>query len=202
MTFATCRFLRMLFILVAAPALTAVLGGCAGKTEGVETQAVYQAPGGVAVVDTFTTAATIKAIDTKTRKVTLETPDGKSSTYKAAKGVDLSQFQVGQALAVRLSEETALEIRAAGTPAQDGGAVALATAGDGQGGVTFEGETVETSAKISLINPKARKVTLQFPDGTTKTLKVHKDVDLSGIDVGQTVIVKYAVSMLVAVANS
>lgn len=202
MTFATCRFLRMLFMLTTVPALIAVLDGCAGTTEGVETQAVYQAPGAVAVVDTFTTVGMIKAIDTRTRKVTLETPDGKSSTYKAARGVDLSQFQVGESLAVRISEETALEIRSAGAPVPGRVATLLATGGDEQGGAAFEGDAYETSATITLINPKARKVTFQFPDGSTRTLKVHKDVDLSSLDVGQTVVVKYAVSMLVAVANS
>jgi Cu/Ag efflux protein CusF len=202
MTFATCRFLRMLCLVVTVPTLLAVLNGCAGKTEGVEAQAVYQSPGGVAVVDTFTTVGTIKAIDTRTRKVTLETPDGNSRTYKAAKNVDLSQFQVGQSLAVRISEETALEIRSGGTPVPGGAATLLATTGDEQGGAAFQGEAYETSAKITLINPRARKVTFQFPDGTTRTLKVHKDVDLSSLDVGQTVVVKYAVSMLVAVANS
>lgn len=200
MTFATCRSLPMLFTLTMVP-LAAVLDGCAGTT-GVESQAVYEAPGQVAVVDTFTTVGTIKAIDTRHRKVTLETPDGKSSTYKATRDVDLSQFQVGQSLALRISEETALEIRSSGTPTPGGVATLLATASDDQGGAAFQGEAYETSAKITLINPIAHKVTFQFPDGSTRTLKVHKDVDLSSLDVGQSVVVKYAVSMLVAVANS
>jgi hypothetical protein len=198
----TCQLLRTLVLLMAAPALLAMLEGCAGKTEGVEQQSVVQTSDGVALVDTFTTVATVTAIDAKSRKVTLTTPDGKSSTLKAAQNVDLSQFKVGESIGVQISEETALEIRNGGTPAPGAASTVLGVAGGAGGGAVFNGEAVEVGAKVTVINPKARKVTFQLADGSTKTLKVHKDVDLSGLSIGQTVIVKYAVSVLVAVANS
>ncbi|MFO1392695.1 MAG: hypothetical protein U1F09_02870 [Steroidobacteraceae bacterium] len=162
---------------------------------------MYQTQGGVAVVDTFTTVATVTAVDAARRRVTLTTPDGKSDTFKAAKGVDLAGFQVGAQMGVQLTDAVALQIRSDGTPASDTTAVMLAsTAGDGDG-AQFEGEAVEVAAKVTAIDPQTRKVTFQLADGTTKTIKAHKKVDLSGLAVGDTVIVQYAESMVVAVAN-
>lgn len=185
------------------PLTLTALAGCASTadTEGVEQEQVYQTQGGVAVVDTFTTVATVTAVDAAKRRVTLTTPDGRSDTFKAAKGVDLAGFQVGAQMGVQLTDAVALQIRSDGTPASDTTAVMLAsTAGDGAS-AQFEGEAIEVAAKVTAIDPKTRKVTFQLADGTTKTIKAHKKVDLSGLAVGDTVIVQYAESMVVAVAN-
>lgn len=188
----------------AGVALTALLASlvaaCAGP-EAVEQDQVYQTPDGVAVVDTLTMVATITAIDGASRKVTLTSPDGKSGTFKAAKGVDLSAFAVGQQIAVQLTEAIALEIRRNGTPASDTAAVQLAAATDGQAGAIFEGEAIEVAARIVAIDAQTRQVTLQYADGTTKTIKAHKKVDLSGFAVGDTVTVEFADSMVIAIAN-
>ena len=182
------------------PPTLGTIAGCAG-TEGVEQEQVYQTADGVAVVDTFTTVATVTAIDAAHRKVTMTTPDGKSSIFKAAKGVDLSSFKVGEQIGVQLTDEVALEVRNDGTPASDGATVMLAAATNGQSGAVFEGEAVEVAAKVVAVDTQSRKVTFQFADGTTKTIKAHKKVDLSGLVVGDTVIVQYAEAMVVAVSN-
>ena len=179
----------------------ATLAGCS-TTEGVAQEAVYQTPNGVAIVDTFTTVATVTAIDVATRKVTMTTPDGKSSSYKATAGVDLSRFRVGEQIGVEVMDETALSIKRDGAPARDAVATSFAAAAGADGGATFEGEAVEVSAKIIAIDTKARTVTLQLANGTTKTLKAHGSVDLSQANVGTTVVVKYAVAVVVAVASA
>jgi len=172
------------------------LGGCSG-IDAQETEQVLPLPDGVEVVDTITTVATVSAIDANKRKVTLTTPDGRSSTVKAGKDVDLGALSVGQQLGVQISEATALEIRDDGTPASDAVAVSLAAASDGQTGAVFEGAAVESSARVTAIDAQSRKVSFEFADGTTQSLKVAKD-DLSGLAVGDTVIVQYAESVLLA----
>jgi hypothetical protein len=186
-----------------APLALSTLTGCASTadTQGVEQEQVYQTPGGVAVVDTFTTVATVTAIDAAQRKVTLTTPDGKSDTFKAAKGVDLAGFQPGAQIGVQLTDAIALQVRKDGTPASDTVAVMLASASGDGASAQFEGEAMEVAAKVTAIDPQTRKVTFQLADGSTKTIKAHKKVDLSGLAVGDTVIVQYAESMIVAVAN-
>jgi hypothetical protein len=197
MKFPSHRFV----IAIAIVAMLATLGGCS-STEGVAQEAVYQTPSGVAIVATYTTVATVTAIDAATRKVTMTTLDGKSSTYKAAKGIDLSQFHAGEQIGVEVMDETVLSIKTSGTPARDGVATSLATAANALGSAVFEGEAVEVSAKVIAVDAKTHTVTLQLADGKTKTMKAHGSVDLSGLAVGSTVVVKYAVAVVVAVANA
>jgi hypothetical protein len=200
MKHATHRPIFTLVLLAAVPSGIAVLGGCA-STSGVEEQQVYQLPDGVAAVDTFTTVATVTAIDAAKRKVTLTTPDGRSGKFKASKDVNLGSLKIGEQIGVRVTEETAIEIRDDGTPASDTVAVGLAAVTDGQAGAVLEGEAIESSAKIVAIDPASRKLTLQFADGTTKTIKAGKKSGLNDLSVGETVIVRYALSVLVATSG-
>ncbi len=182
--------------------LAALASGCSTATPGIGEEAVFQTADGVAIVDTFTAVATITAVNATSRKVTLTDADGKSSSYKAASGVDVSQFRVGEQVAVRVMDETLLEIKRGVAPASDSIATSFAAAADEDGDTaTFEGETVEVSAKISAVDTKSRTVTLQLADGTTKTIKAQGNVDLNQAAVGTTVVVKYAVAVLVATAN-
>ena len=190
---------------VAAATLVSVvmlaLSGCASGPDAVEQDQVYQTSDGIAVVDTVTMVATVTAVDTATRKVTLASADGKSGTFKAAKGVDVSAFVVGEQIAVQMTDAVAIEIRDDGTPAGDAATVQLAAAVGNQAGAVFEGEAIEMAARVVAIDAQARKVTFQFGDGSTKTLKADKKTDLSGLAVGDTVVVEFADAMVIAAAN-
>jgi len=182
------------------PAAIFTMAGCA-STEGVEQEQVYQAANGFAVVDTFTYAATVKAIDTAKRKVTLTTPDGKSATFKVAKSVDLSSFKVGEQIGFQATEAMALVVRKDGPPPADAAAIDLAAATNGKTTGVFQGEAYEISAKVVALDTSTRQVTFQFDDGTIKTTKAHKKVDLSQLAVGDTVIVEIAESLVIATSN-
>ena len=182
-------------------AVMLALGACAGGPDAVEQDQVYQTRDGVAVVDTVTMVATVTAVDAATRKVTLTSPDGKSGTFKATKGVDVSAFVVGEQIAVQMTDAVAIEIRDDGTPAGDAATVQLAAAVGNQAGAVFEGEAIEMAARVVAIDAQARKVTFQFGDGSTKTLKADKKTDLSGLAVGDTVVVEFADAMVIAAAN-
>jgi hypothetical protein len=185
---------------MAFAAAVATVAGCA-STSGVEQEQVYTATNGFAVVDTFTYVATVTAVDTAKRKLTVMTPDGKSATFKASKGVDLAAFKVGQQVGFQATEATALVVRKDGRPPADAAAIELAAATNGQATGVFEGEAVEVSAKVVALDPASQRVTFQFEDGTTKTMKAHKKVDLSGLSVGDSVTVEYAESLIIATSN-
>lgn len=182
------------------PAAIVTMAGCA-STEGVEQEQVYQAANGFAVVDTFTYSATVKAIDAAKRKVTLTTPDGKSATFKVAKSVDLGSFKVGEQIGFQATEAMALVIRKDGPPPADAAAIELAAATNGKTTGVFQGEAYEISAKVVALDMSTRQVTFQFDDGTIKTTKAHKKVDLSQLAVGDTVIVEIAESLVIATSN-
>ena len=196
------RFARpALTALVVASAAALTLVGCA-STDAVEDEQVIQTPDGAVVVDTITYVATVTAVDATRRKVTLTTPDGRSGTFKADQKIDMSGFKVGEQIGIQATDAVAIRFRKGGTPAQNPAAVALAAAAtDGQSGVVFEGEAIEIQATIVAIDPTKRRVTLQLPDGTAKSVKAPKDADLTQISVGEKVIVDFADSVVIAISN-
>ena len=196
------RFARpALTALVLASAAALTLVGCA-STDAVEDEQVIQTPDGAVVVDTITYVATVTAVDATRRKVTLTTPDGRSGTFKADQKIDMSGFKVGEQIGIQATDAVAIRFKKDGTPAQNPAAVALAAAAtDGQSGAVFEGEAIEIQATIVAIDPTKRRVTLQLPDGTAKSVKAPKDADLTQISVGEKVIVDFADSVVIAISN-
>jgi hypothetical protein len=163
--------------------------------------AAYQegVPGGV-VVETHKMTATVTGIDAAERKVTLVTPDGKKDTVKCGPEViNFDQIHVGDQLKVMVTEELAVYMAAAGAGSSDGAAavVALAPKGAKPGGIVAN--TVQVTAKIKEINLKDHKATLQFPDGTTKTFPVRKDVDLTKRQVGEEVVIRTTEAVAISV---
>lgn len=187
--------------LVLASAAALSLAGCA-STDAVEDEQVIQTPDGAVMVDTITYVATVTAVDAAKRKVTLTTPDGRSATFKADKQIDMSGLKVGQQIGIQATEAVAIELKKDGTPAQNPAAVALTAVGtDGKSGAVFDGEAIEIQATIVAIDPSTRKVTLQLPDGTAKTVKAPKGADLSQVSVGEKIIVDFADSVIIAISN-
>jgi hypothetical protein len=60
--------------------------------------------------------------------------------------------------------------------------------------------TAKVTAKVTAIDLNHHKATLQFPDGTTRTVAVRKDVDLTRRKVGEEVAIRTteAVAILAA----
>jgi hypothetical protein len=145
-------------------------------------------PGGI-VVETHSFGATVTGLDTGKRKVTLVTPDGTKTTVKCGQEViNFDQIRVGDQLKVMVAEELVVYMAVEGAPPSDGGVavVALAPKGARPGGMVAE--TRQVTAKVKAIDLKKHKATLQFPDGSTRTVAVRKDVDLTQRKVGEQVV--------------
>jgi hypothetical protein len=84
-------------------------------------------------------------------------------------------------------------------PASEGEAalVALAPKGAKPGGLMAN--TVQVIAKVTAIDLKHHKATLLFPDGTTKTVAVRKDVDLTKREVGEEVVIRCTEAVAIVV---
>jgi hypothetical protein len=74
--------------------------------------------------------------------------------------------------------------------------VALAPKGAQPGGLVAE--TTQVTATIMAIDTIARTATLQFEDGSSQTLRVRDDIDLSKHDVGERVV--FQVTEMVALS--
>jgi hypothetical protein len=180
--------------------LAALLGlASCSSTRSDDPSAAHETPAGAIAVDTFTVRATVAGIDAATHKLTLVTPDGKKAVYKAGPDViNFNQIQVGDQVKATVTEEFAVFIRKPGTPvnASAAAAVALAPKGAMPGGIMTD--TYEATAKITAVDAKDRKVTLQFLGGS-KTLTVGKKVDLGELKVGDEVTVQVAEALALIV---
>ena len=157
---------------------------------GTEDVAAIETPDGAIIVDTVTGTATVTGIDPATRKVTLVTPGGSKTTYKAGpEVVNFNQIQVGDQVKVKVTEEAAIYIGSGAPPsAMAGAGVALAPVGYKPGGAFVD--TAQVTAKVTAVDTKKHKVTFELPDGGTKKVKVGKKVNLAAVRPGDTVTVQ------------
>jgi hypothetical protein len=163
--------------------------------------AAYQegVPGGV-VVETYKMTATVTGIDAANRKVTLVTPEGKKDTVTCGPEViNFDQIHVGDQLKVAVTEQLAVYMGQAGAPPSDGAAAVVALAPKGAKPGAVMANTVQVTAKVTAIDLKHHKATLQFPDGTTKTFPVRKDVDLTKRQVGEEVVIRTTEAVAISV---
>jgi hypothetical protein len=156
-------------------------------------------PGGV-MINTYQITATVKAINADDRKVTLAGPDGKEMVVKCGPDVvNFPQIQVGDQVNATLTEQLVVAI---GTDASSegngaGAAVALAPVGGKPGGAVAQ--TVQITATIVAIDLKHHRATLEFPDGSRKTVPVRPDIDLTQHKVGEQVVIQATESVAISV---
>jgi len=170
------------------------------KGESAGFSAIQQGvPGGV-IVQTYKVTATVTAVDAASRKVTLTMADGAKTTVKAGpEVVNFDQIQVGDQVKATVAEQLVMFVRKNGEPASDGedAAVALAPVGAKPGMVMAN--TVEVTGKVEAIDLAHRKATLRFPDGTSKTFKVRKDVDMTKGKIGDEVVFRTTEALAISV---
>jgi len=159
-------------------------------------------PGGT-IVETYRITATVTAVDASSRKVTLVTPDGKKTIFKAGpEVVNFGQIQVGDQVKTTVAEQLVVFVRKSGELANDGEAAAVAVAPLGAKPGVLMANTVEVTAKVEAIDLKAHKATLRFPDGTSKTFKVRQDVDLTKSKLGDEVVIRTTEALAITVEKN
>jgi hypothetical protein len=175
------------------------LTSCKSGLEGNEQTTMLETPDGAAIVDTVKVDATVSAIDGPKRKVTLTQPDGRHTTVKCGPEVaNFNQLQINDRVKATITEELAVFLGKGAPPSAAGAAaVALAPVGAKPGGVVAD--TVEITAKVVSVDSAKRKVTLELPDGSMKTVKAGKKVDLSGTKPGDNVTVQHTESVAITV---
>ena len=188
---------------VAAALLSAALlafTSCS-TTDGTEEVDLIETPDGGIIVDTVTTTATVTAIDSAKRKVTLMAPNGQKINYKCGpEVVNFAQIQVGDQVKATVTEEAAVFIGQGAPPsAVVGAGVSLAPVGYKPGGALVE--SAQVSAKVTAVDTKKHKVTLQFPEGISRKVKVGKQVNLAAVRPGDDVTIQLSEGFAISVAK-
>ncbi len=188
--------------LALVPAAIIALSSCSSTPEG-EGAALAASregvPGGI-YVETYQTTATVTGIDADTRKVTLVSPDGKKTLFKAGpEVVNFDQIQVGDQVKASVTEQLVVFMATDAPPQSQGAAtvVALAPVGAKPGGLVAD--TVQVKAIVTSLDIKKRKATLKFPDDSVKTFAVRKDVDQTKRKIGEEVIIRCTEAVAISV---
>ncbi len=180
--------------------LTPIEGRLTGEATGVAILA-EGVPGG-AVVQTHVLAATVAAIDMASRKLTLLSADGIKQTIKVGpEAVNFDQIRVGDQVKVVATEELVVYVAGEGETPSDraAGLVALSPVG-AKPGVVMAG-TTQVTARIAAIDVERRKATLQFEDGSIRTIAVRPDVNLGRRKIGDKVVLRITEALAIEVAK-
>jgi hypothetical protein len=191
----------MLPALVAAPfILTSCSSTSTPEGEGATIVATEKGvPGGV-IVETYQVTATVTAVDPATRKVTLVTPAGKKTVFKAGPEIaNFPQIRIGDQVKATLTEELVVFMATDAPPQGQGTASVVALAPIGAKPGALVAETVQVKARVTEIDHEHHKATLRFPDGSTKKVAVRKDVDLTKRSVGEEVVIRATEALAITV---
>ncbi|HQR18429.1 MAG TPA: hypothetical protein PK948_08650 [Gemmatimonadales bacterium] len=175
--------------LAIVPALLLAASACSKGMSGTTSESVVAGPDGAIVTETFSTTATIVAIDQAKMKLTLQTPDGKKTSFKASPSMtNFPQLRVGDVVNAVVTEQVAIAIWKGSNPPADAAAAMVGITPTGsQNPAGFAVATEMITAQITAIDAAKRKVTVQFQDGSTKTYKAQKGVDLTQVQVGDNI---------------
>ena len=196
-------FLFYAMLAVAMPMITSC--SCCSSAEKAnvkktETVAVTEGvPGGI-FIETYEGNGTITAIDQEKRTFSMVRPDGTAAMFKAGPGmINFPQLHVGDKVKATLTDEMVVFVKKKDATAVDGAAatVVLAPKGAKPGGVVAD--TVQVTAIVKAVDLEHHKATLQFPDGSTKTIAVRPDVELSPSNVGAEVVIRKTQALALSV---
>jgi len=181
-----------LIVPVLLPFATLAAISCTSITPETRTAAsVKQGVPGGEVVQTHKITATVTGIDNAKRKVTLVTRDGKKFTVTAGPGVaNFKQIRIGDQLTATLTEQIVIRMAKPGEKTVDGSAAMVGLAPVGAKPGAMAAETAQVTATVSAIDLKHHKATLRFADGSTKTVAVRQDVDLTKRKIGEKVVIR------------
>ncbi len=157
---------------------------------------------GRAVIDTATAIATVQSVDASTRTVVLKRPDGSLMNYVCGPEVlNFDQIKVGDQVTAQVANAVAIVLVKGGVPPAAGTASVLVRAplGAKPGGKVVN--TIGFTAKVLSVDKLNREVALRMVDGSTQTVQVGPDINLSKVKAGNDVGVRLTQAFMVAVTT-
>jgi len=155
---------------------------------------------GATVVQTHKLSGVVTGIDPQARKVTFVAQDGKKTTVKCGPEVrNFDRIRVGDIIKATATDELTVAMAREGAVLPKSASELVLAAPKGAKPAALVAETQQYTATITAIDLKRRRATLRFPDGSTRTFIVRKDVDLTERKVGEEVVFRVATAMAVSI---
>ena len=154
-----------------------------------------QAP--IAKSVTVSVAATIQAIDSTARTVTLRDEKGQEDTYAVAPEFKrFNELKIGDKVRATYYESLVLQVRQPGEKV-DAAALDLAVARS-KGALPGAAVAVQEKMTVTVkaIDAAVPSITVTTPDGRTVTRKVENKKNIEGVKVGQSIDITYTRAVL------
>jgi len=156
---------------------------------------------GIVITETAQIKAKVEDVDTAKRTVTLKGPRGNTVTLKADQSMEnFDQIKKGDQVVATYIESMAVFVAKAGEKPVTGEVEVVKAAPKGAKPSLIAVDTVQETLAVAGIDYKKRKITLKWPDGKTKTVKIHKNVKgFDKIKKGDSIVVRLTEAVAVAV---
>lgn len=189
-----------LIVTAAAACLTAACLPALAQPTVKAASSAASAPGTGTITNAISISATVEAIDTTTRQLTLKGPKGNMQTVTAGSDVrNFEQIKVGDMVVVRYVESLTLTLKKDGkdlVSRVESSDAARAQAGDKPAGIV--GRQVEVTANVIAINAKTQTLTLKGPKQTVE-LKVADPAQFKLVKVGDQIHGTYTEAMALSI---
>ena len=144
--------------------------------------------------------AVVTAVDYDKRSFTLKDAQGHQRSFKApAQMVNFPQLQVGDQINATAIQEELVFLRAPGSSNSDGGAALVAAPPVGSKPGMLVADSVEITAVVKAIDTTQRTATLEFADGSLKTVHVRPDVQLKPEYLNSQVVIRLSSALAIRV---
>jgi len=152
------------------------------------------------VANSASAEAVIKSIDAAKRIIVVQTQDGKTKTFTAGPAVkNFDKLKAGNTITVTYTEIMSVYLGQAGAPSADMSS-GLATKEDGTPGAALFGEA-QVTAKVLELDKATRRIKLELPENDVREATVRDGVDLSKVNVGDSVTVAVASALVIGVVQ-
>jgi hypothetical protein len=147
----------------------------------------------------ITGTATIQAIDSTNRTITLRDAMGQEDIYAVGPEVKrFNEFKVGDTVKMTYYESVVFQVRKPGDKPEAAGATAEAAVTRSKGA---PGGTLSVQEKMTVtvkaIDPAIPSVTVTTPAGATVTRKVEDKKNIEGLKVGDKIDITYTRAMVI-----
>jgi Cu/Ag efflux protein CusF len=167
---------------------------------GMAAPAAAQQPKPITKVNSISATATVQAIDSTARKVTLRNDKGEEDTFII--GPEMKRFdelKVGDKVKMTYYESLVLQVRKPGEKTNVAGVdAALTRAKSEMPGATLAAQE-KMSVTVKAIDTKLPSITVTTDDGRTVTRKVENKKNLEGVKVGDKIDLTYTESIIMDV---
>jgi Cu/Ag efflux protein CusF len=151
----------------------------------------------VTKTNTVTTSATIQAIDSTTRMVTLRDEKGQEDTFELGPEVKrFNELKVGDKVKMTYYESLVFLVRKPGDKAPSTAPTGAITPGRGSLPGATAAAQQKASVTVKAIDPKVPSITVTTDDGRTVTRKINEAKYLEGLKPGDKIDITYTVAVV------